>query len=74
MSGDEQARRRILEAAAGMRMPQEVDQRLQWLMDRNNEGALTPAERDELEALVEASEMIALVRAKVLRALGQEPS
>ena len=42
-------------------------------MDRNNEGLLTESERDELESLIEMSELIALVRAEALRLLGREP-
>jgi hypothetical protein len=38
-------------------------------MDRNSEGQLTEAERDELEALVELSEHLALLRAQALRVL-----
>jgi hypothetical protein len=43
-------------------------------MDRNTNGALTPGEREELEALVELSESIALVRAKALHLLGRKPA
>lgn len=42
-------------------------------MDRNNDGALTAKEREELEALVEWSEEISLIRAKALRLLGRKP-
>jgi hypothetical protein len=42
-------------------------------MDRNNEGQLTPAERTEMESLVEVSETISLVRAEALRLLGRMP-
>jgi hypothetical protein len=40
-------------------------------MDRNTEGLLTDAER--LEALVEPSETLALVRATALQLLGRAP-
>src|SRR5258708_5039616 len=49
-----------------------ADRRLQDLMDRNNEGALTPGEREDLETLVELSETIAVVRAKALHLLGRK--
>ena len=48
----------------------EADRRLQDLMDRNNEGRLTPAEHEELEELAEWSEQISLVRAEALQVLG----
>jgi hypothetical protein len=43
-------------------------------MDRNTNGELTPEEEEELEALVELSETIALVRAQALRLLGRKPA
>lgn len=63
----------VLEAVADLRFPAKIDRRLQALMDRNTEGLLAPAERDELEALVELSESLALVRARALRVLGRSP-
>ena len=63
----------MVEAVAALRLPSRADRRLQDLMDRNNEGPLTPGERDELEALVELSETIAVVRAKALHLLGRKP-
>jgi hypothetical protein len=56
-----------------LRLPAKADVRLQQLMDRNNEGGLTTPERDELEALVELSERLSLVRAEALQLLGREP-
>lgn len=64
----------LVEAVAGMRFPARTDTRLRGLMDRNTDGTLTPAERDELESLVELSETIALVRAQALRLLGRSPT
>ena len=43
-------------------------------MDRNTEGALRSERREELEALVELSETIALVRAQALHVLGRKPA
>lgn len=64
----------FVEALATLRFPQKTDALLQDLMDRNTEGQLTPAEREELEALVEFSEHLALVRAEALRLLGRKPA
>jgi len=63
----------MVEAVAALRLPSRADRRLQDLMDRNNEGALTPGEREDLETLVELSETIAVVRAKALHLLGRKP-
>lgn len=43
-------------------------------MDRNNEGALTPEEREDLEALVKLSESLSLLRARALKAFGRRPT
>lgn len=42
-------------------------------MDRNNEGLLPDAEKEELEALVELSERLSLVRSEALQILGKQP-
>ena len=47
-----------------LRLPMKADSRLQYLMDRNNEGQLSTGEREELEALAELSERLSLVRAE----------
>ncbi len=64
----------LVESLADMRFPPKADARLQSLMDRNTEGQLTPAERDELEALAELSETMALFRTRALRLLGRSPA
>jgi hypothetical protein len=64
----------LVEAVAALRLPARTDRRLQTLMDRNNEGALTSAEQEDLEALVELSETISLVRARALHLLGRQPT
>lgn len=69
-----QAPIQLVEAVADLRFPDRVDQRLQELMDRNNDGALTEAERSELAGLAEMSERISLVRAQALRLLGRKPT
>ena len=63
----------LVEAVASLRLPPRTDQRLQALMDRNNEGSLSPSEREDLEALVELSETISLLRARALHLLGRQP-
>jgi hypothetical protein len=42
-------------------------------MDRNNEGQLTPPERTEMEALIEVSETMSILRAEALHLLGRRP-
>ena len=62
-----------VETVGNLRLPPKADQRLQELMDRNNEGLLTEAERADLESLVELSERLSLVRAEALHLLGRKP-
>jgi len=62
-----------IETVGQLRLPNKADQRLQELMDRNNEGQLSDSERSELEALVEVSEQLSLVRAEALHLLGRQP-
>lgn len=62
-----------VESVSALRLPPRTDARLQQLMDRNTEGLLTDSERTELEALVELSETLALVRATALQLLGRTP-
>ena len=63
-----------VETVGRLRLPPKSDQRLQELMDRNNEGLLTDAERVDLDSLVELSERLSLVRAEALRLLGRKPA
>jgi hypothetical protein len=63
----------MVEAVASLRFPPRADRRLQRLMDRNNECLLSPEEKEELEALVELSESLSLVRAQALHLLGRQP-
>lgn len=62
-----------VEAVGNLYLPSKADRRLQELMDRNTEGLLEPVERDELEALVELSERLSLVRGEALQILGKRP-
>jgi hypothetical protein len=64
----------LMEAVADLHLPPKADRRLQLLMDRNNEGGLTAQEREDLEALVEISETISLLRARALHLLGRKPA
>jgi hypothetical protein len=63
-----------VESVSQLTFPAKADRRLKVLMDRNNEGQLTLAEREELESLVELSERLSLVRAEALRLLGRKPA
>ncbi|WP_153558035.1 hypothetical protein [Roseimaritima sediminicola] len=65
---------RWAESIAMLRLPEHADERLQELMDRNNEGQLSDSEREDLAALAELSERLALVRAEALHLLGRKPS
>jgi hypothetical protein len=62
-----------VETVGSLRLPPKADQRLQELMDRNNDGLLTEVERADLESLVELSERLSLVRAEALHLLGRRP-
>jgi hypothetical protein len=64
----------LVESVAELRLPPKADARLQALMDRNTAGLLTPQEREDLEALVELSERIGLLRAEALLVLGRRPA
>jgi hypothetical protein len=62
-----------VKSVGNLRFPAKADHRLQELMDRNNEGLLGKGERKELEALVELSERLSLVRAEAIEILGKQP-
>jgi hypothetical protein len=62
-----------IESVGNLHFPSKADHRLQELMDRNNEGLLQNSEREELEAWVELSEQLSLVRAEALQILGKKP-
>jgi len=62
-----------VEAVGNLHLPSKADRRLQELMDRNNEGLLQDSEKEELEALVELSEQLSLVRGAALQILGKQP-
>jgi len=62
----------LMEEVAALRLTPKMDSQLQDLMDRNTNGLLSPEETRQLEALVEFSERLSLVRAKVLHLLGRK--
>ena len=62
-----------VETVATLKLPDQADRHLQYLMDRNNEGKLTDQERADLAALAELSERLSLVRAEALHLLGRTP-
>ena len=62
-----------VEAVGNLHFPTKADRRLQELMDRNSDDLLDSVERDELEALVELSEQMSLLRGEALQILGKRP-
>ena len=62
-----------VESVGALRLPPKADQRLQGLIDRNNEGLLTEAERADLDSLIELSERISLAPAGALHLLRHKP-
>lgn len=62
-----------VQSVGDLRLPPRTDERLQELMERNNDGLLSEAERADLESLVELSERLSLVRAEALHLLGRKP-
>ncbi len=63
----------LIETISEFKLPAKTDRRLQELMDRNTEGCLADSDRPELEALVELSERLSLIRAQALHLLGKQP-
>jgi hypothetical protein len=61
----------LVTSVAEFRFSPKLNAKLQDLMDRNTEGELSDTEREELEALVELSETIALLRGEALKVLGR---
>lgn len=61
----------LVESVGNLHLPPKADQRLQDLMDRNNEGLLNRAEQEELAELAEWSEKVSLMRAEALHVLGR---
>lgn len=63
-----------IESVSELKFPASTNRQMQRLMDRNTEGSLSPEERQELEALVDMSEELSLVRAEALRLLKRRPA
>ena len=63
----------FVETLSRLHFPAQTDDRLQELMDKNTDGALTDQERHELAALVELGETLSLIRARALQSLGRAP-
>ncbi len=55
---------------AALRADPDVQERLDYLTDRNTEGEITAEELKEYEALVTAGEFISILKAKARRILG----
>jgi hypothetical protein len=60
------------EEIAAYQMPADLQARLHDLLDRNGEDQLTPAEKEELAAFVQADDMMSLLQAKIRLRLKQE--
>lgn len=52
-------------------LPDDLQRRLDDLLDRNGEDLLTPAEREELQLFLNADEMFSLLKTKMKRKLQQ---
>ncbi|MBW4437426.1 MAG: hypothetical protein KME04_09850 [Pleurocapsa minor GSE-CHR-MK-17-07R] len=49
---------------AGYRLPQDLQARAHWLLDRNRAGSLSDAERSEMEEFRQIDHLLTLVKAK----------
>ena len=63
-----------VDAGGGFKFPARADARVQELMSLNNDGRLSEAEREELEAWVELSERFSLLRVEALQLLERRPA
>lgn len=63
-----------IQSIGDFRLPAQTDKHLQSLMDRNNEGLLQPAEKEELAALAALGEELSIMRAQALQLLGTRPA
>ncbi len=64
----------FVEAAANLRLPARLDQRLQGPLERNPINRLTESEQDELESLLELADLLSGLRERALRLLGPRPA
>lgn len=67
--GPDAARRLV-----GLRPDAEVQQRIDDLADRANEGELTPDERSEYESLIAAATVLGVLQAKARTVLASQPT
>ncbi|MCB1229181.1 MAG: hypothetical protein KDN19_02880 [Verrucomicrobiae bacterium] len=74
MSGSIEVPEEWVKAVGSFRFPAETDGRLQWLMDRNNEGRLSTEQQDELASLAELSEELSILRGEAAQYLGDSDS
>lgn len=63
--------REMVEAVSELRFPPQADAHLRRLMDLNNNGLLSAAQRNGLEGLVEMSQSLSLLRAAALKLLAE---
>ena len=63
---------KFAEELAAMRATQEVQARIDELAEKCNEGELTPEERAEYEAYVDAIDIISLLQAKARAVLARQ--
>lgn len=61
----------LLEEFAQLEFPLSTQEALSRLMDKNNEGQLTPEEREELKALVELNERVSVLKGRARLLLGK---
>ena len=54
----------VAKRLVALKADEQVQQRVDELLDRNAEGQITPEEKSELEALVAAGDMISILQAK----------
>ena len=54
---------------AGLRLAPDIEARLDQLAEKSNEGRLTPAEREQYEAYVDAIDLVSVLQAKARRIL-----
>lgn len=64
---DAESARRLI----AFRIDQPVQQRIESLSERANEGTLTPDERAEYEALINAADFISILKLKARRQLNE---
>ncbi len=58
----------------GLRFSEDKASRYAWLAEKNQDGALTPTELEELEAFVTANSLLMILKSKARRSLVEHPS